>query len=414
MEIRHGAVYLGGVKATDLAREYGTPLFVIEEERIRQNYHRILAGITYRPFIVHYACKANPSAQILRILHEEGACLDAGSPGDVYLALRSGFKADQIIYTGYAVSDDELRYVVDVGVFINIDSLSQIDRYGRLNPGARIGLRINPGVSAGFHAHVAAGDPQSKMGIHPDDLIEAEKIAYSHNLTIACLHIHLGSDILDPTPFVKGLDVLVALSTHFAQLESLDLGGGWGVPLDPSDSQFDWQHFDRELTLRMNDLTSRRRNSLAVRIEPGSYLVADAVSLLTEVTDVKPCRPNRPQGATAFVGTDSSMNHLLPAALYGAYHRVFVADRATESAHTRVNVCGNLLQAGDVLAKDRLMPLVKEGDILVFSTVGAYTSCRGSRFNERPLPAEVVVDGGTTRLARKRETLEELMLGQII
>lgn len=409
MRVVDNRVHLGGVDAAALADQFGTPLFVIDEGLVRARFRELYRHITYRPLAIHYACKANPNIHVIRALREEGSQIDACSPGDVYLALRAGFRSDQILYTGYAVSEEELRWLIARGIFVNMDSLSQMERYGRLKAGCKVGLRVNPGVAAGFHPHVASGSLDSKLGIHPAQMDQARDIAKRYSLTVTCLHMHIGSDILEISPFRHALGILLDVAREFDALESLDVGGGWGVPYGPDEAPFDWESYGRDLSEAMEAESRRRGRRLTLRIEPGTYLVGEAVYLLTRVVDIKRSVTHQEGCTPTFVGTDTSLNHLLPAAIYGAYHQVYIADRASEDPREKVSICGNLVQAGDVLARNRPMPEIREGNLLVFKTVGAYTSCRGARFNERPLPAEVIVAGGEARLSRRRETLEDLV-----
>lgn len=413
MKISDSRVYLGGVSAERLAEEFGTPLFVIEENVIRRQYRSILEGIPYRPLTVFYACKANWNVQVMRVLCEEGARLDACSPGDVHLAFAAGYTPDQILYTGYAVGDEELHFILEHNLSLNVDSLSQLARYAKLGGRGKIGIRINTGVQAGFHIHVTSATPASKFGLHLTQLDEAKALATASGLTIAGLHTHLGSDILQKEPFLKALDVLLGAADQFGDLEYIDLGGGLGVPFGPDDQPFNMVTYGQILDERLSAANCRRKRPLTLYMEPGEYLVAECTYLLTRVVDIKPSVVHDDGNTPTFVGTDSSFNHVFATAIYDAYHKIHIADRAVESSGESVHICGNLMQSGDVLAKDRPMPLLHEGDLLVMENCGAYAMCRASRFNARPLPAEVMVKDGQARLARRRETVQDLLANQV-
>ncbi len=347
-------------------------------------------------------------------MREEGAHLDACSPGDVHLALAAGYVPDQILYTGYAVSDEELRFILEHGLSLNVDSLSQLARYAKLGGKGKIGIRINTGVRAGFHVHVTSATPASKFGLHLNQLNEAKALAAAHGLTIAGLHTHLGSDILQAEPFLKALDVLLMAAEGFENLEYIDLGGGLGVPFGPDDRPFDLVAYGHTLDERLSEWCGRRGQPLALYLEPGEYLVAESSYLLTRVVDIKPAVVHNAGSTPTFVGTDTSFNHVFATAIYDAYHKILVADRAMEPGSEYVHICGNLMQAGDVLAKDRMMPPLHEGDLLVMANCGAYAMCRASRFNGRPLPAEVVVKDGQAQIVRQRETLRDLLANQVL
>lgn len=414
MQISDNRVYLGGVSAERLAEEFGTPLFVIEEDVIRRQCRSIFEGVPYRPLTVFYACKANWNVQVMRVLREEGARLDACSPGDVHLAFAAGYTTDEILYTGYAVSNEELRFILEHNLSLNVDSLSQLTRYAKLGGRGKIGIRVNTGVQAGFHVHVTSATPSSKFGLHPTQLEEAKNLAAAHGLTIAGLHTHLGSDILQDEPFLKALDVLLTAAERFEGLEYIDLGGGLGVPFAPYDKPFDMAAYGKTLNERLSKWCRQCGQPLALYMEPGEYMVAQSAYLLTRVVDIKPSVPHGDGRTPTFIGTDASFNHVFATAIYDAYHKIHIADRAMETSGERVHICGNLMQAGDVLAKDRLLPPLREGDLLVMENCGAYAMCRASRFNARPLPAEVMVKDGQARLVRQRETLQDLLTNQVL
>jgi diaminopimelate decarboxylase len=414
MYIKNNHIYLSGVTARQIAQEFGTPLFVYEEDIIRRQYRVLFEYIPYRPLIVHYACKANWNVQVMKLLRDEGAHLDACSPGDVRLGLAAGYTPDQILYTGYALSDDELRYLIDKGVRINVDSLSQMARYAQLGGRGKIGIRVNPGIEAGFHAHVTSGVRSSKFGLHPVQFDEARALAEANDLAIAGLHIHLGSDILQFDPFLESLDVLLSFAEQFDALEYVDLGGGLGVPFDPDDEPFDLETYGQRLTERLERWHEENGRRLTLCLEPGEFLVSESGHLLMRVVDVKPPVSLDGEPTPRFAGTDSSYNHVFSAAMYDAYHGILVAGRAEESPSQPVHVCGNLMQSGDVLAKNRMLPPLREGDILVMQNCGTYAMCRATRFNGRPLPAEVMVKEGKSRLIRERESLDDLLAHQVL
>jgi diaminopimelate decarboxylase len=414
MEIRDNKVFLGGISATQLAEDYGTPVFVMEEDVIRNQYRSLSRNVAYRPLVVHYACKANWNVQVMRVLRDEGAELDACSPGDVHLAIAAGYVPDQILYTGYAVSDDELRHTIKYGLLLNVDSLSQITRYAKLGGRGKIGLRINTDVQAGSHVHLSSATTTSKFGLHFSQFEEVSTLASMHNLTIGGLHTHLGSDILKREPFLQALDVLLSAAERFGDVEYVDLGGGLGVPFAQIEHPFDLFVYGQELTRRLEEWCANHSRRLTLRLEPGEFLVSESGCLLTRVVDIKPAAHVGPERSPLFIGTDTSLNHIFGAVFYETYHDILIADRAEEPEGQRVHICGNLMQAGDVLAKDRLLPSLHEGDVLVIQKCGSYAMCRASRFNGRPLPAEVIVKDGQARLARRRESLDDLLINQIL
>jgi len=297
---------------------------------------------------------------------------------------------------------------------MQMDSLSQFERYARLGGKGKVGVRLNSGVEAGYHPHFTSGGSTDKFGIHPGQLQEALELAQAYGLSIVGLHSNLGSDILEVEPFVDALQVVLELADRCQDLEYINLGGGLGVPFHPDDEPFDLARYGEALSQHLAHWCGERGRELTLFLEPGEFLVAEAGSLLTRVIDVKPAAQHGETRFPTFVGTDTSSNHLFGAVVYGAYHHVLVADRAEDPATEPVHVCGNVMQTGDILARDRPLPPLEEGDLLVFRTCGAYSMCRASRFNNRPLPAEVMVKDGAARLIRERETVDDLLHGQAL
>lgn len=413
MRIEAGSVYLGGLAAAEIAARFGTPLYVIETGLIQARYEQLVGQIPYRPLRVNYACKANANVQVMRFLRELGAHLDACSPGDLAFGDAAGFQPGEVFYTGCAMSDQELQLVAERGVWFNADSLSQLERYGRLAPGGAVGLRVNCGVLAGFHAHVQSAGQTSKFGLHPGQIAEARALADRFGIRITGLHTHLGSDLFEIRPPIRALDVLIELSDELPDLEFIDVGGGWGVPFVPGDPEFDMAAYGALVTERMAALSERRGRPIVFRVEPGAYLLSDAGVLLTRITELKPPVVLNDTWTPFFAGTDTSYNHCVSIVLYDSYHGILVADRADASANRPYDVVGNLMQAGDVLAKHRPLPDLQVDDLLVILNCGAYAACRAPTFNERPRPAEVLVAHGEARLARRAESVADLLAQQV-
>ena len=224
--IKNNKLFIGEISASDLASKYSTPLYVYDEEIIRQRYRSLGKYIAYKPLKIYYACKANTNFEILKVLQEEGCGIDAVSVGEIAISLKAGFKPEQIVFTGNNITHEEMKYGIENAILQNIDSLSQLERYGKLNPGSKIWIRINPDVGAGHHSHTITGGPDSKFGIYFDKADEAKAIAKKYDLKIIGLHQHIGSGILNPSDFVKAMDVLTKVAFKFPDLECIDFGGG--------------------------------------------------------------------------------------------------------------------------------------------------------------------------------------------
>jgi diaminopimelate decarboxylase len=398
-------LYVGGFRADELAQRFGTPLYVYDLEVVEENYRRLVGSFPYRDLEVLYSCKANNNVDVLRTLRDLGAGLDAVSPWEVLLGVRLGFPKERILFTGSSVSDEEMRFVRELGVLVNVDSLSQLRRYGRMFPGTEVSIRVNPGIGAGHHGYAVTGGV-TKFGVYLDQLDRALDIVREYNLRVVGLHTHIGSGILDPEPYLRAVEVLLDVARRFSSLEFIDIGGGFGVPYRPGERPLDIAYLGSRVSEMVEEF-SRRYGHVRLRVEPGRYLVATAGVLLVRVVDVKEVEV----GGTrrVFVGVDSGMNHLIRPALYGAYHEVVAATKADRPRELVADVVGNVCESGDVLATGVSLPGVEEGDVLAIMNAGAYGYTMSSNYNMRPRPAEVVVRGGEVRLSRRRETFEDLV-----
>lgn len=410
-----GHLAIGGADALDLAQEYGTPLYVIDEMRVRDNYRRVYKAFSqeYKKFQIFYAAKANTNLAVLRILEEEGSGIDAVSTGEIYSALLSGFQPGRILYTGNNVTNSELEYALQSGVRINIDSTSQLKRLSELpgSEGLKISFRVNPMVGAGHHDHCITGGELSKFGVMEEEAVRVYKLAHELGFNPVGLHTHIGSGILDPEPFKLAVQVLmdVAGRVHSeagVNFEFIDFGGGLGIPYTPDEPLLEIKTFAKEIVELFKDkLYQYDLGNPTMCIEPGRYLVGDASYLLTQVNTVK-------QSYRKFVGVDTGFNTLLRPTMYGSYHHILVADKPEAPPTQNLDVAGNICESGDLFARDRSLPEVKEGDILAIMNAGAYALSMASQYNSRPLPGEVLVKEGQVDVIRERETFADLLSKQ--
>jgi diaminopimelate decarboxylase len=406
MEVQDNQLVISGVECSGLAAEYGTPLYVYDRSLIKHRYQELASCIDYSKVRIMYACKANSNLAIMKMLSEAGAGLDAVSPGEVYFGLRAGFKPEDILYTGNNSSEDEK------GVMVNIGSLDQMDVYGEIASGTDIGVRINPDVGGGHHGHCITGGPESKFGIYFNRIDEIRERAKKYDLHISTIHSHIGSGILDIETFLLAMRVTLDAAKEFDDLESVDFGGGIGIPYRPSEKRLDMEEFGKQVGNTFKEFCDSYGKDITLMIEPGRYLVAEAGYLLVSVTN----RKETP--AHTFIGTDSGFNHLIRPMAYGSYHEIINASRV-EGEKESVAVCGNLCESGDVFTRneegieEREITIVQTGDILALCSAGAYGFSMASNYNGRLLPAEVMVENGSHRLVRKRQEIEDLLKGQI-
>ncbi|PUA31814.1 MAG: diaminopimelate decarboxylase [Zestosphaera tikiterensis] len=406
-------LYIGGFKAEDLVLKFGTPLYVYDKEVIIENYVRLRNSLKYGDVEVLYSCKANSNVEVLKVFKELGAGLDAVSVWEALLGVKVGFPPDKILFTGNNVTEEELKLALDLGVIVNVDSIQQLVRYGRLNPEGEVSIRVNPGVGVGHHQKAVTGGV-TKFGIYLNQVNEALRVAREYRLKIVGLHAHIGSGILDVEPILNVAKTLtkLALSLNLPDLKFVDVGGGLGIPYRPGDKPLDVEGLGVGLTDLFNEFSHAYGRRVKLFVEPGRYLVGNAGVLLTKVVDVKVFEDGSLK--KVFVGTDTGMNHLIRPALYDSYHEVIPASKANVERKLLADVVGNICESGDVIARDRLLPELREGDILAIMDVGAYGYSMSSNYNLRPRPAEVMVYRDEVKLIRRRETFEDLIRHMIL
>ena len=410
MKIQDNQLIIGDVKATELVSKYGSPIYVYDEGLIRQKFRELKENIPYRKLRIYYACKANTNPHIMKVLFEEGSYADVLSPGEIVLAKKAGFSEERMMFTSTSVTDSDMKYAIDHNIMVNCDSLSQLERYGKLNPNCKVSIRINPDVGGGHHGHVITGGPESKFGIYFDKVDEAKSIAKKHGLKIVGIHQHIGSGILDADKFKLALDVILKVAKDFHDLEFVDLGGGFGIPYRPEQKPLDMKAVGKLLTDEFEKFCKSYGRELLLFIEPGRYPVAEAGFLLCTVNTTKQTPTHK------FAGVDTGFNHLIRPAMYGSYHPIIVANNV-EGKKEPVVICGNVCESGDAFTRDehgiedRELPAVKEGDIIAILNAGAYGFAMASNYNSRFKPVEVLVKGTESRIIRKQETWDYLMYG---
>lgn len=412
-----GHLDIGGADACDIAKEFGTPLYVIDEQRIRDNYNRFYSAFSkyYPDFKVFYACKANTNLAVMKILEDEGCCIDAVSPGEVYTSKKMGFEGERILFTGNNITNDELKYVLDQGAVLNLDSVSALKRLADIiEPnGLKISFRVNPMVGAGHHDHCITGGVMSKFGIMDNEAVEVYELAKELGFNPIGMHSHIGSGILDPEPFKLAIESTMDIAGKVHQeagidFEFVDFGGGVGIPYTPDEKVLDLDHFAKEnITLFKEKLAEFNMGNPTMYLEPGRYLVGDACSLLVDVNSVK-------QSYRKFIGVNAGFNTLLRPAMYDSYHHIVVANKMNEENTQEVDIAGNVCESGDLFARDRPMPDVEEGDVLAILNAGAYGFTMSSNYNSRPKTGEVLVNNAECYLVREHETFEDLFNKQHI
>jgi len=396
----------GKADVFDLLKEYGSPLYVYDEEILRHRCRELMNLLRYPSFRVNYSAKANTNVELLKIIREEDLDVDAMSPGEMYLEMKAGFTPDRIMFIGNNVSRQEMQFAVDRGIYVSVDSLSQLALLGEVNPGGEVCLRLNPVIGAGHHDKVITGGKKAKFGIAIEDLQQAQEIAERYQLTITGLNQHIGSLFLETEEYVAAAAQLLTIASSLPQVKMLDFGGGMGIPYQhTSEPRLDLEKLGRELDEIIQTWVKNNR-PITVRIEPGRYVVAECGAILGTVTAVKH------NYHTDFIGCDIGFNTLIRPTMYDSYHEISVVpahSRAYAEYDGAVYLVGQICESGDILAHDRTLPVCREGDALIVHDAGAYGFAMASTYNSRPLPAEVLIQSdGTVRLIRPAQTLQDL------
>jgi diaminopimelate decarboxylase len=408
MHNTNNRLYLGDYEATVLIEKYGSPLFVYEENVIRQRCRQLKNIAKNNNVRVYYSCKANSNISILKIIRDEGLFVDAMSPGEIYLEKLAGFTSDQILYVSNNLTKDEIKYGVDEGILMSMDSISQLEYYGQVNPGGEVMVRINPGIAAGHHVKVMTGY-KSKFGVVIAEVDTIKNVDDKYNLKIVGLNIHIGSLFLNDDEYIEAAQKLLEVSDLFKDIKYIDFGGGFGIPYRKADeTRLNLETFANRFDKLLTDWHNQNeKDDVIFFIEPGRYPVAESGTLITTVTSVKN------NYGTEYIGTNIGFNILIRPAMYDAYHEILVCNNVEDENKNVVTVCGNICESGDIFAKDRELPEINLGDTLAILDAGAYGFSMSSNYNSRLRPAEIMIerDGGI-KIIRERETFDILALNQ--
>jgi diaminopimelate decarboxylase len=406
MELNNNAFYAGGVKLTDVAQEFGTPVYVYNADKIVSQYKRLKNAFNPIDIKIKYACKALNNSAILKLLKNEGSGLDTVSINEVKLGLRAGFNPDQIIFTPNCVGIDEIKEAVELGVHINIDNISILEQFGAIYGNTvPCCIRLNPHIMAGGNNKISTGHIDSKFGISIYQLRHVVRVVKSNNMHINGLHMHTGSDILDAGVFLQGAEILFDAAKDFPDLAFIDFGSGFKVAYKPNDVTTDIEELGQLLGSRFLEFCKEYGRDLELWFEPGKFLVSEAGYFLVKSNVIKQTT------ATVFVGVDSGLNHLIRPMLYDSYHEI--VNISNPDGKQRIyTIVGNICET-DTFGWDRKLTEVHEGDILCFKNAGAYGITMASNYNARLKPAEVLIYQGKTHLIRKRETLDDIIVNEV-
>ncbi|CAM3662478.1 diaminopimelate decarboxylase [Elizabethkingia occulta] len=388
-----------------IAGEYGTPVYVYETDKIREQYEKLTKSFDDKTRFF-YAAKALTNINILKYIQKLGANIDCVSINEVNLGIKAGFTPEKILFTPNCVDITEIEAAMKLGVHINIDNISILEqfgnKYGNTYP---VFIRINPHIFAGGNYKISTGHIDSKFGISIHQLRHIQRIVKTTGLNVEGLHMHTGSEIKDIDVFIQGLEIMFEMVEDFPNLKYIDMGSGFKVPYQEGELETDVKTLGKKVLKAVNNFKKETGKDFELWFEPGKYLVSESGHFLVRTNVIKQTT------ATVFVGVNSGFNHLIRPMFYDSYHKIENLSNPTgpERIYT---VVGNICET-DTFAWDRKINEVREGDILVFRNAGAYGFEMSSNFNSRLKPAEVMVMDGNVHLIRKRDVFEDLLKNQI-
>ena len=407
---RGGELQAEGVPVRELAERYGTPLYIYSANHLRRQYRALAEAMKAVKPLICYSVKANSNAAVIRTFLDEGAGLDIVSGGELFRVLRAGADPSKIVFAGVGKTVEEIEYAVKQNIlFFTVESEPEVERISecarKLKRKARVAFRVNPDVDPLTHKYISTGKKENKFGLDAERTVKACELAGKlPGIEITGLHMHIGSQILSVQPFAHALEkvrsICIQLKKRFPSFRYLDIGGGIGIKYRPDQQELSPENYARTVVPFLSKM------GLSVVMEPGRFLVGNGGILVCRVQYIKN------NAYKKFVVTDAAMNDLIRPSLYDAHHEVVAVTKTSDVIHG--DLVGPICESGDFIAKDRNLPAVSVGDLLAVQSAGAYGFSMSSNYNSRTRAAEVMVDGNKAMLIRKRETLDDLVKGEIL
>ncbi|MEQ8478849.1 diaminopimelate decarboxylase [Fulvivirga sp.] len=406
MELKNGAYTMQGLDLTKIAKQFGTPLYVYDADKIVSQLQALKNAFSNQKIKIKYAAKALTNLSILKLMKKHGAGVDVVSVQEAELAMKAGFEPSEILFTPNCVSFAEIVEAVDLGLMINIDNISILEQFGhKYHNKVPCCIRLNPHIMAGGNAKISTGHVDSKFGISIYQLPHILRVVKTNGIHVTGLHMHTGSDILDADVFLKIAEILFGVARDFPDLGFIDFGSGFKVGYKEGDITTNVYDVGVKMGKAFDAFCESYGRKLEMWFEPGKYLVSESGVFLVQANVVKTTP------ATVFVGVDSGLNHLIRPMMYDAYHEI-VNISNTKGTQRVYTVVGYICET-DTFGWDRKMHEVKEGDIIMMKNAGAYGFSMASNYNSRYRPAEVLVYNGRAQLIRERETMEDILRHQV-
>lgn len=401
--------FYGNTNPHELIKEFNGPLYVYNENIFRQKCKEMANLVDYPNFKANYSIKANSNLHLLKIARSEGIYADAMSPGEIFVLEKAGYKPEEIFYVSNNVSKEEMKFAIDKGITVSVDSLSQIRRFGEINPGGKLSVRFNPGIGAGHHEKVVTAGEKTKFGVNKEYLDLVKSRLKEYNLKLIGINQHIGSLFMEADPYLQAVKNFLEIAEHFPDLEFVDMGGGFGIPYQKQSGQkkLDIKELGSKLTDILNKWTEKYGKKIMIKTEPGRYISAESSILLGNVNTLKQ------NGDDKYIGTDIGFNVLARPVMYESHHDIEIyrnGNLVESELIENYTIVGNICESGDIITKNRPFPRVYEGDIIGICDSGAYGYSMASNYNNRLRPAEVLINkNGDPKLIRKREILEDLI-----
>jgi diaminopimelate decarboxylase len=406
MELKNGTYVIDRIPVTDLAEQFGSPLYIYDSTAMIRQYERITGAFSKTRVKIYYACKALTNINVLKLFRSQGAGLDAVSIQEVELGLRAGFRPQDILYTPNCVSIEEIEEAVERGVRINIDNIAILEEFGhKYGADVPVCIRVNPHILAGSNHKISTGHIDSKFGISVYQLPHVHRVVETNRMKVEGIHMHTGSDILDVEVFLRATEILFQTAMEFKELDYIDFGSGFKVPYRVDDVATDVEALGEHLSDRFNRFCGEYGKDLTLIFEPGKFLVSEAGYFVARVNVVKQTT------STMFAGLDTGMNHFIRPMFYDAYHEIINVSKP-EGKKRIYTVVGYICET-DTFGWNRKITEVSEGDYLLFRNAGAYCYAMSSNYNSRYRPAEVLIHQGKAHLVRKRENMDDLLRNQV-